>query len=82
MKKRIHINQHNMRAVLKGATGLPISTTKTYKANHKGLNVRIHGPAELVVKMDDPLSCGARAWVETDSPVEIQDVDGNWRTVE
>ena len=55
MIKRIHVNQHNIRANAKGAD-LPIFTVKTYKENRKGNRVVIQGDSELVYSPDKPLS--------------------------
>lgn len=72
MKKRIHINQHNIRANAKGAD-LPVVTVKTYKENIKCNRVKIDGPCELVYSPDNPLSCGAKVWIETTSEVRCDD---------
>ena len=70
MKTRIHVNQHNIRANTKGAD-LPVLTVKTYKENTKCNEVVVHGPSRVVYSPDDPLSCGARVWVETEAEVEV-----------
>jgi hypothetical protein len=70
MKTRIHVNQHNIRANTKGAD-LPVLTVKTYKENTKCNEVLVHGPSRVVYSPDDPLSCGARVWVETEAEVEV-----------
>lgn len=70
MIKRIHVNQHNIRANAKGAD-LPIFTVKTYKENRKGNRVVIQGDSELVYSPDKPLSCGAKVWIETEAEVII-----------
>jgi hypothetical protein len=71
MKKRIHVNQHNIKANKKYGSELPVITVKTYKSNYKGNRVEIEGPARVVYSPDKPLSCGARVWIETDSLVSI-----------
>ena len=70
MIKRIHVNQHNIKANAKGSD-LPVFTVKTYKANHKGDRVSVNGPVELVYSPDNPLSCGAKVWMETTAPVVV-----------
>ena len=70
MIKRIHVNQHNIRANAKGAD-LPIFTVKTYKENRKGNRVVIQGDSELVYSPDKPLSCGAKVWIETTANIEV-----------
>lgn len=71
MLKRIHVNQHNIRANAKGAD-LPIFTVKTYKENRKGNRVVIQGDSELVYSPDKPLSCGAKVWIETEAEVVVE----------
>ena len=69
MKTRIHVNQHNIRANTKGAN-LPVLTVKDYKQNRKCNEVEfING--RIVYSPDNPLSCGAKVWIETDDPVII-----------
>jgi hypothetical protein len=70
MLTRIHVNQHNIKSNQKG-DNLPVFTVKDYKQNRKGNRVLIHGPSKLVYKPDSPLNCGARAWIETYSKVDV-----------
>jgi hypothetical protein len=75
MKQRIHINQHNIRHNAKNPDDLrPPVTVKTSKSNTKGYEARITGESKLVYSPDKPLSCGAKVWIETDSPVYVDDV--------
>ena len=69
MKKRIHINQHVIRANAKNGTNDPVITVKTYKENITAHRVEIEGPSSVVYSPDKPLNCGARVWIETDSRV-------------
>jgi hypothetical protein len=71
MKKRIHVNMHNIRANKKNGGNLPVVTVKTYKSNIKGSGVEIHGPSRVVYSPDKPLSCGARVWIETNAHVTV-----------
>ena len=71
MKKRIHVNQHNIRRNMKEGTNDPVITVKTYKSNDYGHEVEITGPSRVVYSPDKPLSCGARLWIETDSEVIV-----------
>ena len=83
MKKRIHVNQHNIRynKFLEDQMNLfpnephpepkPVITVKTYKSNHKANNVHIHGPWKVIYSPDKPLKCGARVWIETDALVDL-----------
>lgn len=68
MLKRIHVNQHNIRANAKGAN-LPVITVKISKKNIKCNIVEIHGPSTVKYQPDKPLSCGAKVWIETKAEV-------------
>jgi hypothetical protein len=69
MIKRIHVNQHVIRANTKtGAHDAPISV-KTSRGNIRCHRVEIHGASTLVYSPSRPLSCGARLWIETTAPV-------------
>ena len=69
MKKRIHINQHVIRANKKNGTNDPAITVKTSRNNYYANRVEIGGSSSVVYSPDKPLSCGARVWIETDSRV-------------
>jgi hypothetical protein len=71
MKKRIHINQHHIRANRKDGSRRPVISVKTYKTNDYGSAVEIKGDSKVVYSPDKPLSCGATVWIETDADVEI-----------
>jgi len=73
MKKRIHVNQHVIRKNHKTGERKPTVTVKTYKHNIYGHKVDILGPSSVIYSPDKPLSCGARLWIETDSPIVIDD---------
>lgn len=49
----------------------PVLTVKTYKSNTYAHEVSIDGASKVVYSPTKPLSCGARVWVETESPVTI-----------
>ena len=70
MKKRIHINQHVIRANAKNGTNDPAITVKTYLNNYYAHRVEIGGASSVVYSPDKPLNCGARVWIETDAPVK------------
>lgn len=72
MKKRIHINQHKIRANKKNGTNDPVITVKTYKSNEYGHQVNILGESKVVYSPNKPLSCGARVWIETECEVIIK----------
>jgi hypothetical protein len=71
MKTIIHVNQHIIKSNRKNEESEPVLTVKTYKSNTYANEVIIHGPSRIVYSPDKPLSCGARVWLETESPVEI-----------
>jgi hypothetical protein len=70
MKTIIHINKHIIASNrIHGRREAPI-TVKTYKENRKCHEATVTGPCRIV-HGDKPLSCGARVWTETESPVLI-----------
>jgi hypothetical protein len=72
MKKRIHVNQHNIKFNQKHGTNKPVITVKTYKENVYGNEVQILGQSIVVYRPTKPLSCGAKVWIETDAEVVIR----------
>lgn len=72
-KTIVHVDQHAIRRNAKRADSGerdPVFTVKTYKENRKLHEVVMLTPEGREVKFvyrDEPLSCGARAWVEFDS---------------
>lgn len=70
MKTIIHVNQHKVRA----REPRPL-TVKTYRSNDEAREARIVVDgvvvATVVYRPEDPLSCGARVWIETEHPVEV-----------
>ena len=76
MIKRIHINQHNIRHNAKNPDDLrPPITIKTYNGNAKTFEVTIDGPSKLVYSPDNPLSCGAKVWIETEAYLAYKGVE-------
>lgn len=72
---RIHVNQHNIRANCKGAN-LPVITVKSAGKNVYGNTVEIldsNGQvvATVVYRPNNPLSCGAKVWIETQNKVNV-----------
>lgn len=77
MKTIIHVNQHNIRANLKGAE-LPVITCKNYKSNTYANEVIIYDKygeecARVVYAPNSPLSCGARVWIETNNKIQANE---------
>jgi hypothetical protein len=76
MKTIIHVNQHIIKANTKNGTDDPCLTVKTYKTNEYGKEVIIRDDegrevAKIVYRPHNPLSCGARCWIETQKSVEV-----------
>ena len=69
MKKIIHVNQHIIRKNNKTGQRCPVLSVKTYKDNVKLNGVLITGPCKVIYSPDNPLPCGARVWIETESEV-------------
>ena len=70
MKTIIHVNQHVIKKNRKTGAIDPVLTCKTYKSNTYAHEVIIDGPSRIVYSPDKPLSCGAHAWIETESKVK------------
>lgn len=68
--KRIHVNQHVIKANRKKGENNPALTVKTSNSNVKAHEVEINGPSKVVYSPEKPLSCGARVWIETKAEVE------------
>ena len=71
MKTIIHVNQHVIKANAKSGAVDPVLTVKTYKSSTYAHEVRILGESRVVYSPDEPLSCGARVWIETQAQVEV-----------
>lgn len=70
MKTIIHVNQHHIKYNVKNEDKRPVFTVKQGKKNTYAEKVKILGPSEIVYQPENPLSCGARAWIETNAEVE------------
>lgn len=68
----IHVNRHHIAANAKDGGNRPVYTIKINGKTRYGREVNILGPSRLVYS-GDQLSCGARAWIETTSEIEIID---------
>ena len=78
MKRIIHVNQHVIKRNTKHGTDEPVLTVKTYKENnyaHEAILKNKDGVqyAKVIYRPHEPLSCGARVWVELDT--ETTDVE-------
>jgi hypothetical protein len=68
---RVHVNQHVIRANAKNGENNPVFTIKSRGKNTYAHSVRVIGEMELVYAPDDPLSCGAKVWIETKGEIII-----------
>jgi len=75
MIKRIHINQHKIRSNKKNNTNEPVITVKTSKNNYYADEVEVKGSCKVVYKPYNPLSCGAKVWIETKDEVIMKNDD-------
>jgi len=71
VKTIVHVNQHVIKHNQRTGEREPVLTVKTYKDNRYAHSVRIDGPCVVRYEPDCPLNCGARVWIETESPVEV-----------
>lgn len=70
-KTIIHVNQHVIRRNAKTGSHDPVLSVKQGQKNQYAYDVEIAGPCKVVYSPDKPLSCGARVWIETLSPVVL-----------
>lgn len=76
MKKRIHVNQHNIRSNKVKGTDLPVITIKQGRKNTYCNGVEILGPSKIIYSgsgcdVKPLMSCGARVIIETESEIKI-----------
>lgn len=74
MKTIIHVNQHIIKANSKYGTDNPPLTVKTYRSRANSQEVDIldkdgNVVATVIHRPHEPLSCGARVWIETQNEV-------------
>ena len=74
MKTIIHVNQHIIKRNAKNNDTDPVLTCKTYKSNEYAHEAIIYGQdgkeaARVIYSPDNPLSCGAKVWIETQNLV-------------
>ena len=70
--KRIHVNQHIIKANKKTGSNDPVLTIKTPSDNIKANHIMIGDNVRLCYTPDSPLACGATIWIETTEQVSIQ----------
>lgn len=75
-KTVIHVNQHVIKANAQHGTDEPPLTVKDYTQNRRAYTAEILDEAGNVIarvvnRPHDPLSCGARVWIETYGEVRV-----------
>ena len=76
MKTIVHVNQHVIKSNRKSGDTAPVLTVKTYKSTDYASEVIIYGQdgleaARVVYRPENPLSCGAHVWIESQNKVEV-----------
>lgn len=71
-KKIIHVNRQHIAMNAKDGGNRPVYTVKTGGKTRYAREVSILGPSRMVYN-GSQLNCGARAWIETDSDIELVD---------
>lgn len=72
MMKIIHVNKQHIAMNAKDGKNRPVYTIKHKGATRYAREVIIDGPSKMVYD-GRQLKCGARAWIETDSPITLID---------
>ena len=71
-KKVIHVNQAMIQFNRKNPNmPKPPITIQTSKGSIRTSTMKIKGDSELVYDPQNQLSCGARLWIETKAPIEL-----------
>ena len=68
----IHVNRQHIAKNVKDGGDRPVYTIKRNGKTMYAREVQIDGPSRLIYN-GKQLSCGARAWVETDAPLTLID---------
>lgn len=71
LKKIIHVNQHVIKRNRLTGENEPPLTVKIKGKAHYAQEVIINGPSLVIHRPHNPLSCGARVWIETYAEVEL-----------
>lgn len=69
--KRLHVDQHVIKQNRSTGSNNPPVTVQLSTGSLKCHEAIIHGKSRLVHRPHEPLSCGARLWIETRARVEI-----------
>lgn len=68
----IHVNRQHISKNAKDGGNRPVYTIKMGRKTRYAREVIINGPSRMVYN-GKQLSCGARAWIETEADVELID---------
>lgn len=71
LKKIIHVNQHVIKRNRLTGENEPPLTVKIKGKSHPAHTVEILGPSRVVHSPHNPLSCGARVWIETHAEINL-----------
>ena len=71
MKTYIHVNQHIIKRNSKTGEDDPVLTFKTYKSNDYASELNIKGDCKIIYRPHNPLSCGAKVWIETKGKIAV-----------
>ena len=72
VKHIIHVNRQHISMNAKDGKNRPVYTIKTGSKTRYAREVLIDGPSKMVYD-GSQLKCGARAWVSTDSEINLVD---------
>lgn len=72
-KTIIHVNRQHIGMNAKDGKNRPVYTVKAGGKTRYAREVEILGPCRMVYDQDRQLACGARAWIETESGVNLID---------
>lgn len=68
----IHVNRQHIAMNAKDGLNRPVYTIKSNGKTRYAREVQIEGPSRMVYN-GTQLSCGARAWIETEGPITLVD---------
>lgn len=71
MKSVIHINRNIIQYNAKHGKSLPCCRVEQGSNVRYCMEVNIQGDSSMVYRPDNPRPCGAKLWIETNSPVSL-----------
>jgi len=69
--KIIHINRNIIQKNAKHGNTEPVVRVEDFGKVKYCMEVIIDGPSRMVYRPEKPRPCGAKLWIETDSPVTL-----------